>query len=115
MLGNGVFAPHRSVIQVGQALDVIMLGLDDAVIEKVAAATNDGKSTPALVRPYAPLFQPITPSASLERNFVPLRKELALDDTKNMSDTIAAGEGAAESRVSAASRYAGSGDRFTQV
>jgi len=40
MLGNGVFAPHKSILKVAKAQPVIMLSLSDAAIQKVAAGTG---------------------------------------------------------------------------
>ncbi len=40
MLGNGVFAPHKSILKVGSSQPVIMLPLSDDAITKVAASTG---------------------------------------------------------------------------
>ncbi len=40
MLGNGVFAPHKSILAAAKSQDVVMLPLTKAAIEKVAEATG---------------------------------------------------------------------------
>ncbi len=40
MLGNGVFAPHKSILAAAKSQDVVMLPLTEVAIEKVAAATG---------------------------------------------------------------------------
>ena len=39
-MGNGVFAPHKSVLKVGSAQPVMMLSLSEDAISKVSAATG---------------------------------------------------------------------------
>lgn len=40
MLGNGVFAPHKSILQAANGVDVVMLGLSEKSVEKVAEVTG---------------------------------------------------------------------------
>lgn len=40
MLGNGVFAPHKSILQASNGVNVVMLGLSDEAVTKVAEETG---------------------------------------------------------------------------
>lgn len=40
MLGNGVFAPHKSILQASNSVDVVMLGLSDEAVAEVAEKTG---------------------------------------------------------------------------
>lgn len=40
MLGNGVFAPHKSILQASNSVDVVMLGLNDEAVAEVAEKTG---------------------------------------------------------------------------
>lgn len=45
MLGNGVFAPHKSILKIGNSMPVVMLPLSDEAIAKVAAETGSDPYT----------------------------------------------------------------------